>query len=152
MISFQDQINNTDENVHTSKNGKGKQKQKVKSALRRRNILIKKKKASQKPSDIKKYKDGKATAQRIQRKAYWEYVNNIFEFGDPEKDENPGKQKRLWSYIKSLRNDTSGVSPLKENDKMHADPKDKADILNRQQWRLRQDKTQKIDDSCWPMV
>ena len=104
----------------------------VKSALRRRNKLFKKKKASQKPSDIKKYKDAKATAQRIQRKAYWEYVDNIIEFGDPEKDENPGKQKRFWSYIKSLRKDTSGVSLLKENGKMHADPKDKADILNRQ--------------------
>ena len=59
-------------------------------------------------------------------------MDNIIEFGDPEKDENPGKQKRFWSYIKSLRKDTSGVSPLKENGKMHADPKDKADILNRQ--------------------
>jgi hypothetical protein len=27
VVSFQYQINNTDENVHTSKNGKGKQKQ-----------------------------------------------------------------------------------------------------------------------------
>jgi hypothetical protein len=59
-------------------------------------------------------------------------VDNIIEFGDPEKYENPGKQKRFWSYIKSLRKDTSGVSLLKENGKMHADPKDKADILNRQ--------------------
>jgi hypothetical protein len=59
-------------------------------------------------------------------------VDNIIEFGDPEKDENPGKQKRFWSYIKLLRKDTSGVSPLKENGKMLADPKDKADILNRQ--------------------
>jgi hypothetical protein len=37
-------------------------------------------------------------------------VDNIIEFGDPEKDENPGKQKRFWSHIKSLRKDTSGVS------------------------------------------
>jgi hypothetical protein len=101
--------------VKGNKNSKQWINREVKSALRRRNILIKKKKASQTPGDIKKYKDAKATAQRIQRKAYWEYVNNIFEFGDPEKDENPGKQTRFWSYIKSLRKDTRGVSPLKEN-------------------------------------
>ena len=46
-------------------------------------------------------------------------MDNIIEFGDPEKDENPGNQKRFWSYIKSLRKDTR-------------DPKDKAAILNRQ--------------------
>jgi hypothetical protein len=53
-------------------------------------------------------------------------VDNIIEFGDSEKDENPGKQKRFWSYIQSLRKDTSGVSSLKENGKMHADPKDRS--------------------------
>ena len=42
------------------------------------------------------------------------------------------KQKRFWSFIKSLRKDSSGVAPLKENGKMHADPKDKTNILNRQ--------------------
>ena len=115
-----------------NKNNKQWINREVKSASRRRNKLFKKKKTSQTPGDIKKYKDAKGTAQRLQRKGYWEYVDNIIEFGHPEKDENPGKQKRFWSYIKLLRKDTSGVSPLKENDKMHADPKDKAHILNRQ--------------------
>jgi hypothetical protein len=109
--------------VKGNKNNKQWINREVKSALRRKNKLFKKKKASQKPSDIKKYKDAKATVQRIQRKAYWEYVDNIIEFGDPEKDENPGKQKRFWSYIKLLRKDTSGVSPLKENGKMHGGSK-----------------------------
>ena len=109
--------------VKGNKNKNNKQwiKREVKSALRRRKILSKKKKASQKPGDIKKYKDAKATAQRIQRKVYWEYFDNIIEFGDPEKVDNPGKQQSFWSYI----------SPLKENGKMHADLKDKAAILNR---------------------
>jgi hypothetical protein len=109
--------------VKGNKNNKQWINREVKSALRRKNKLFKKKKASQKPSDIKKYKDAKATVQRIQRKAYWEYVDNIIEFGHPEKDENPGKQKRFWSYIKLLRKDTSGVSPLKENGKMHGGSK-----------------------------
>ena len=49
-----------------------------------------------------------------------------------ESDHQPNKQKRFWSFIKSLRKDSSGVAPLKENGKMHADPKDKTNILNRQ--------------------
>ena len=50
-------------------------------------------------------------------------------------DREPCKQKRFWSFIKSLRKDSSGMAPLKEkleNGKMHADPKDKTNILNRQ--------------------
>ena len=31
-----------------------------------------------------------------------------------------------------MRKDTSGIAPLKENGRLHAEPKDKADILNRQ--------------------
>ena len=42
------------------------------------------------------------------------------------------KQKRFWSFIKSLRKDSSGVDPFKENSKMHADQNDKTNILNRQ--------------------
>ena len=34
--------------------------------------------------------------------------------------------------LKSIRKDTGGVAPLKENERLHADPKDKANILNRQ--------------------
>ena len=40
--------------------------------------------------------------------------------------------KRFWSFVKSLRTDTSGVACLKDQGKMHADPVDKANILNRQ--------------------
>ena len=52
--------------------------------------------------------------------------------GDPDKDQQP-KQKRFWSYIKSIWKDTGGVAPLKVNGRLHADPKDKANyILNGQ--------------------
>ena len=49
----------------------------------------------------------------------------------------------FWSYIKSLRKDTGGIAPLKDNGRLHADSKEKADILNRQYestW-TREDKT-----------
>ena len=52
--------------------------------------------------------------------------------GDPDQDQQP-KQKRFWSYFKSIGKVTGGVAPLKENGRLHADPKDKANyILNGQ--------------------
>ena len=58
-------------------------------------------------------------------------MDHIIDKGDPEQKHKP-KQKRFWSFIKSLRKDSSGIAPLKENGRLHAEPKDKADILNRQ--------------------
>ncbi|MCG8077787.1 MAG: reverse transcriptase family protein, partial [Candidatus Thiodiazotropha taylori] len=69
-------------------------------------------------------------------------MEDIIEVGDPEQD-TPPKRKRLFNFIKSLRRDSTGVAPLKENGRLHDDPKDKADILNRQYqstW-TREDKT-----------
>ena len=74
----------------------------------------------------------KAKVQRAERQAYWQYVENLIEEGDENGEQRPGKQKRFWSYIKALQKDNSGVAPLKENGKMHADPLDKSNILNRQ--------------------
>ena len=74
----------------------------------------------------------KAKVQRTERKPYWQYVENLIEVGDESCEQRPWKQKRFWSYIKALRKDNSGVAPLKENGKMHADPLDKSNILNRQ--------------------
>ena len=104
----------------------------VKTSIRKRKTLFQKQKSTKKPKDIKKYKEAKANAQRLQRKAYWKYVDNLIEIDNPDSDEKPNKQKRFWSYVKALRKDNSGVAPLKDRGKMHADPKDKADILNRQ--------------------
>jgi hypothetical protein len=103
----------------------------VKASIRKRNKLFQKQKSTKKPKDIKKYIEAKANAHRLQRKVYWEYVDNLIEIGNPESDEKPNKQKRFWSYVNALRKDNSGVIPLKDSEKMHADPIDKADILNR---------------------
>ena len=76
------------------------------------------------------------------RQSYWQYVDNMIEIGDPDQQHQP-KQNRFWSYIKSFPKDTGGVAPLKDNERLHADPKEKANILNRQYestW-TREDKT-----------
>ena len=103
----------------------------VKGLMRKRNKLFKRQRKTGNPKDIKHYKETKARLQKAERQSYWNFVDNIIEVGDPEKEHQP-KQKRFWSFIKSLRKDTSDVAPLKDNGRLHADPKDKADILNRQ--------------------
>ena len=40
--------------------------------------------------------------------------------------------QKLWAYIKSKKHEQVGISDLKVNDKMFQDPKDKANILNKQ--------------------
>lgn len=104
----------------------------VKVLHRKRNKLFKKQQETHRAKDISNYKRMRARVQKAERQAYWKHVENLIDYGDPESDQNPGKQKRFWSFIKSLRKDNCGVAPLKENGKMHADPKDKSNILNRQ--------------------
>ena len=60
-----------------------------------------------------------------ERQAYWTDINDIIEVEGPEVDQH-SKQKRFQSYIKSLRKDSTGVSPLKDNDLLFNSPKDKA--------------------------
>ena len=38
--------------------------------------------------------------------------------------------KKLWSYIKGQRNNTSGLPPLSQNGSLYADPNQNAEILN----------------------
>ena len=53
----------------------------------------------------------------------------IFDALDPEKQT---KQKKIWTYFKSLQKDNTGVNPLKDNGRLFNSPTDKANILNRQ--------------------
>ena len=104
----------------------------VRALQRKRNKLFKKQRASHRAKDISHYRQIRSRVQKAERQAYWRHVENIIDMGEPESDNRPNKQKRFWSFIKSLRKDSSGVAPLKENGKMHSDPKDKTNILNRQ--------------------
>jgi hypothetical protein len=59
--------------------------------------------------------------------AYSNYVHDII---NPEQTENP---KRFWSFIKSKKQDNSGVAPLRGNDGLiYSDSNNKTDILNTQ--------------------
>ena len=104
----------------------------VRSGHRKVKKLFAKQKKSGRQKDRRRYLHTKAQAQRQERQAYWKYVENLIELGDNEQDQHPSKQKRFFSFIKSLKKDSSGVAPLRDQGKLHSDPVDKANILNRQ--------------------
>ena len=74
----------------------------------------------------------KARAQKTECQAYWNYLDKVLDFGDPEAEHQSGKMKHFLSFVKSVWKDNSGVAPLKDQEKMYAGPVDKANILNRQ--------------------
>ena len=73
------------------------------------------------------YKQCKKDTTSAIRKAHNEYVEHKLIRGLEE-----GSTKPFWRYVKSLRRDNSGISPLKQDGKLHNDSKDKAEILNNQ--------------------
>ena len=79
---------------------------------------------------LERSKDMKAVIQREMRKAYWTYVDSIIT-PDTEGGEY-NSMKRFWTFIKHRRKDNTGVASLKDNGKLTSDPKEKADILNKQ--------------------
>ena len=89
--------------------------------------LYNKAKQTQSQADWDRYKQCKKDTTSAIRKAHNEYVEQKLIRGLEE-----GSTKPFWRYVKSLRRDNSGISPLKQDGKLHNDPKDKAEILNNQ--------------------
>ena len=104
---------------------------KIKFLMRCRDKLFRRMRKTKNEKDVRRFKDCKKAVQKQERQSYWSYTNNIIEVGDPDSDQQP-KQKRFCSYIKSLRKDTTGVAPLKDNGHLFNAPRDKAEILSRQ--------------------
>ena len=102
------------------------------SLFRLRNKLFKKQRVTKKFKDVEHYKQIKTKVQKAERPTYWQHLEIVIDFGDPDSEDRAGKQKWFWSFVKSLKKDNSGIAPLKEKGKMHAEPTDKANILNRQ--------------------
>ena len=104
---------------------------KIKTQMRRRDKLFRRMKKTKNETDIRKSKECRKAAQKIERESYWTYINSIIETGESDND-HTHKQKRFWNCIKSLRKDSTGIAPLKDNGRLFNASRDKADILNRQ--------------------
>jgi len=71
------------------------------------------------------------------RAAYWNYIEKIIlcdlPINEPGQfDSSRAKHKNLFSYIKSVRSDNSGVVPLKKEGKLITETEEKGNILNQQ--------------------
>ncbi|CAG2238216.1 unnamed protein product [Mytilus edulis] len=79
------------------------------------------------PKDWKRYKNIKAELQRESRRAHTKCMQDIV---SEDLYKNP---KRFWSYIKSRKQESSGITTLKNKDGyLHSDTPTKAAILNNQ--------------------
>ena len=80
----------------------------VKQISRRKKKSYLKARMTRSPKDIKRYKHLKDLSRTTCRSSYNSYITNII---SPDSTSNP---KRFWSFVKSLRTDSSGVDPLKD--------------------------------------
>ena len=128
---FKDKIISGMEKYIPSKMLKGSRHRKPWATKRVKALQSKQKKKKTKSGKTEQaYRAVKAAAQREERKAYWNYIDNLIEVGDD--DGKTPKQKWFWSFIRNTRKDNTGISPLKENGRLFSRAKDKVDILGRQ--------------------
>ena len=107
----------------------------IKRLVKKRHKLYLRARKSKDPDVKIHYKRFRAHVQKVLRDAYWKYVSNIFTFENDSSDPNtskPGKIKKFWSFVKSLKKDAYGITSLRENGILKTDSKEKANICNRQ--------------------
>ncbi|CAG2209800.1 unnamed protein product [Mytilus edulis] len=96
-------------------------------AMRRKQRAHSKAKRANNPIDWEKYKRLKANTQKETRKAHRKYIQDVV---SNDFKENP---KRFYTYVKSKKQESSGVSALTNTDGfLHSESSQKAEILNDQ--------------------
>lgn len=98
----------------------------LKRGSRKKQRLFSKAKGSGSHKDWNEYRQFRNKLQNEVKKKYWEYVNETI---DPDNDKNG---KKFWKFIKSQKQDNTGVVPLKSNAGLMTSPTDKANALNDQ--------------------
>lgn len=108
----------------------------IRALIRKKEKLYHKARKSNNDDLTSRYRRLRAHVQKSIRDAYWKYVSSMFTPVDTDTDIGDCNQndrlKRLWSLVKSLKKDSSGVTTLRDNGILKTDNKDKADIFIRQ--------------------
>ena len=94
---------------------------KVKRALKRKARLYRK---AKKTKNWTRYRQYQRECKRELRKAEWTYINNTINEGLKENNTKP-----FWKYVKSKKEDSIGVSPLKSGNHLVTDGKGKAEKI-----------------------
>ena len=104
----------------------------IKKMIKKRDRQSKKLKKNPRLVELEaKYKETRRGVKKLIRKEYWTYVCSLFEENKDEVDTRPCL-KRFWTYIKHQRSSSVGISPLRHEGKLVTEPKEKAEILNKQ--------------------
>ena len=104
--------------------------QRIRKLIRAKYRLHSKLKHNPRTDTKDKYKQANLTLQKETRKAYWAYLENIFDYtSEPNTQDRHTKQNIFWSFIKSTGRDISGISPLRHQGVVYSNATSKADIL-----------------------
>ena len=103
----------------------------LKCLIRKQKKLFQKQKGcAYKSRASQHYRNFKSYVQKTFRSEYWKYVEGIITTtGDNEPQVT---NKRFWSFIKSRRQDSQGVAPLRSEGRLTDDSIVKANLLNQQ--------------------
>lgn len=97
----------------------------VRRLNRRKRRAYKKARISKNPTDWVRYKKAQKDAQKTCRNAHNNYIRNMV-------SEPGSNNKKLYSYVKGMKCDSSGVATLKRDGTNYSEHSDKAEILNNQ--------------------
>jgi len=96
----------------------------LKRRSKKKHRMYKKARASKRPGAMAAFRQFKKATAREQKRTRWQYVNNIVSTAFDEQNTRP-----FWKYVKSQRQDSFGVPPLKKDGLLHTDSKEKAEIM-----------------------
>ena len=90
----------------------------IKRLVKKRHNLYLHARKSNDPDVKIHHKRFRAHVQKVLVDAYWKRVSNIFTFENDSSGPytpKPEKIKKFWSFIKSLKKDAFGITPLRKN-------------------------------------
>ena len=96
----------------------------LKRHMRKRDRLFKKARNLPSTSSWHAYRQYRNKVAKLVNHAHQEYINNVI---GNSLTENP---KSFWSYVKLKRSENIGIPPLRNDSKLYASDKDKAECLN----------------------
>ena len=96
----------------------------LKRECRRKQRLYNKWKRTGRAEDKARYEDLHTATRAALKRSHWGYINGILQTGLEAGDTKP-----FWRYCKSQKQDSTGVSALKQGGQLYSDRKKKGDIL-----------------------
>ena len=86
----------------------------IRKLIERRDRLYKKSKKTGNQTINKKYQEAKHHVQKLIRKAYWDYIENIITPKETD-DTQFGTMKTFWTFIKHRKTDFNGITKIKHD-------------------------------------